>query len=77
VLLLEVLGAAIALGALALHLATLGRGPVTVLLAALLVVAALQITFDLDRPTRGLIVISDQPLTQLRASMIPVTGPGG
>jgi hypothetical protein len=73
----EVLGAAIALGALALHLATLGRGPVTVLLAALLVVAALQITFDLDRPTRGLIVISDQPLTQLRASMIPVTGPGG
>ena len=29
----------------------------------------LVITFDLDRPVRGLIEVSDAPLTQLRQSM--------
>ena len=76
VLLLEVLGAAIALAALAVHLAALGRGVHTVLVAAVLVVLALLVTFDLDRPTRGMIRVPDGPLTQLRASMTePTPGP--
>lgn len=69
VLWLEVAGAAIALGLLALYLAVLGRGVVTVLLAAGLVTLLLLVTFDLDRPTRGLIRIPATPLTDLRASM--------
>jgi hypothetical protein len=77
VLILEVFGAAAALGALALHLATLGRGVLAVLLAAVLVVLALLVTFDLDRPTRGLIQVPDEPLTQLRASMSVVAAASG
>jgi hypothetical protein len=69
VLLLELVGAAIALGLLALHLATLGRGPWIALLAATLVAAMLFITFDLDRPVRGLINVPADPLTSLRVSM--------
>ena len=78
VLELEVLGASIALGLLALYLSILGRGPVTVLLAAGLITLLLLITFDLDRPTRGLIRIPDAPLVAVRASMtLPpaATGP--
>jgi hypothetical protein len=66
---LEVLGAATALGLLALYLAILGRGVITVLLAAGLITLLLLVTFDLDRPTRGLIRIPSAPLTSLRASM--------
>ncbi len=69
VLALEIVGAAIALGLLALHLATLGRGLTTVLVAAGLVTLALVITFDLDRPVRGLIEVSAGPLVAERASM--------
>jgi hypothetical protein len=77
VLILEVVGAALALAALALHLAALGRGLRTVLVAAVLVVMVLLVTFDLDRPTRGLIRIPDEPLTELRASMtLPAAAPG-
>jgi hypothetical protein len=39
----------------------------------------LLVTFDLDRPTRGLIRVTATPLTDLRASMdLPpaATGPG-
>jgi hypothetical protein len=76
VLILEVAGAALALAALALHLAALGRGLRTVLVAAVLVVMVLLVTFDLDRPTRGLIRIPDEPLTQLRTSMtLPALAP--
>ena len=77
VLVLEVAGAAIALAALALHLAALGRGLRTVLVAAALVVLVLLVTFDLDRPARGLIRIPDEPLTQVRTSMNgPAAVPG-
>ena len=69
VLLLEVVASALALGLLALYLTHLGRGPVTVLVAAVLVTMLLFVTFDLDRPTRGLITVPDTPLTTLRASM--------
>jgi hypothetical protein len=50
VLVLEVAGAAVALGLLAFYLAILGRGVLTVLLAAALVTLLLLVTFDLDRP---------------------------
>jgi hypothetical protein len=78
VLVLEVAGAAVALGLLAFYLAILGRGVLTVLLAAALVTLLLLVIFDRDRPTRGLIRIPSTPLTDLRASMIPppaATGP--
>jgi hypothetical protein len=69
VLALEVFGAAIAFGLLALYTALHGRGATTVVLAGALVTVLLLVLFDLDRPTRGVIRISDAPLVQLRASM--------
>jgi hypothetical protein len=38
-------------------------------LAAALVTLLLLVTFDLDRPTRGLITVPSAPLTDLRAEM--------
>ena len=69
VLAFEVAGAAVALGLLAFYLSLLGRGVFTVLLAASVVTMLLLVTFDLDRPTRGLIRVPDTALTDLRASM--------
>jgi hypothetical protein len=69
VLALEVFGAAIALGLLAVHISILGRGLIPVLSAAVLVTLLLLVTFDLDRPTRGLITVPATPLTSVRASM--------
>jgi hypothetical protein len=69
VLALEVAGAAAALGLLAAYLSVLGRGFVAVVLGAVLVTMLLLVTFDLDRPTRGLIRVPDTPLVSLRASM--------
>jgi hypothetical protein len=69
VLALEVAGAVVALSLLAFYLAILGRGVLAVLLAATLVTLLLLVTFDLDRPTRGLIRIPSTALTDLRASM--------
>jgi hypothetical protein len=45
-------------------------------LAAALVSGLLLVTFDLDRPTRGLIEVPDTPLTDLRASMATAGGHG-
>ncbi len=70
VLALEVLGAAFALGLLGVYLSILGgRGVAAVLLGAILVTLLLLVTFDLDRPTRGLIRVPDTPLVALRVSM--------
>lgn len=69
VLTLEVIGAAIAMGLLALHISVLGRGLMAMLAAAALVTLLLLVTFDLDRPTRGLIKVPDTPLVAVRASM--------
>jgi hypothetical protein len=69
VLALEVLGAAVALGLLAAHIAILGRGLVPMLSAAILMTLLLLVTFDLDRPTRGLIKVPSTPLQDVRASM--------
>jgi hypothetical protein len=69
VLAIEVIGAALALGLLAVHISILGRGLVPMLVAAALVTLLLLVTFDLDRPTRGLITVPSTPLQALRASM--------
>jgi hypothetical protein len=71
VLALELIGASIALALLSLHLAVLGRGVLTSALGALLVSLTLLVTFDLDRPTRGLIRIPSAPLVHVRATMVP------
>ena len=62
ILALEVFGAAVALGLLAVYLSIIGRGVYTVILAAVLVSLLLLVTFDLDRPTRGLIRVPDTAL---------------
>ena len=66
----RVLGAAVALSLLAAYLSFMGRGSIIVVLAASLVVGcSLLVTFDLDRPTRGVIRVPDKPLLALRAEM--------
>jgi len=76
ILALEVLGAAFAVGLLAAYLSILGRGIATIMVGAVLVSLLLLVTFDLDRPTRGLIQVPATPLTNLRLSMDlpPATG---
>ena len=69
VLALELLGAAAALGMLGMYLAVLGRGWLPMLLAAALVTMLLLVTFDLDRPIRGLINVPSTPYQSLLASM--------
>jgi len=69
VLALQVFGSAVALGALALYLGLLGRGLLTSLVATVVVLLILLISFDLDRPNRGLITVPDRPLADARASM--------
>jgi hypothetical protein len=64
---LEVAGATVALAMLAFYLAVLGRALIPVLLAAGFVTMLLVVTFDLDRPTRGLITVPDSsPRCRLR-----------
>ena len=70
VLALEVIGAAVALGLLGLYLSVLGRGLWPMILATVLVTMLLLVTFDLDRPTRGLITVPDTPYESLRADMM-------
>jgi hypothetical protein len=69
VLTIELVGAAVGLGLLALYLALVSRGVITVVLAAAFVSVLLLITFDLDRPVRGFVTVPDTPLVALRASM--------
>jgi hypothetical protein len=69
VLALEVVGAAVALGLLGLYLSVLGRGLWPIALATILVTLLLLVTFDLDRPTRGLITVPDTAYKSLQASM--------
>jgi hypothetical protein len=69
VLVLEVLGAALALGLLSAYLAIVGRGVLAVTLASALVAFLLLVTADLDRPTRGMIQVPDSALRNQLASM--------
>lgn len=76
VLWLELLGAALALGLLGLYLSVLGRGLVAVVTAAILVSLLVLVTFDLDRPTRGLIEVPATPLLNEKATMsLPPAAP--
>jgi hypothetical protein len=69
VLLLELVGASLALGMLALYVTVLGRGFLSVVLAAIVITFLVLVTFDLDRPTRGLITIPASPLIAEKATM--------
>jgi hypothetical protein len=76
VLWLELFGAALALGLLGLYLSVLGRGLVPIVAAAILVSLLVLVTFDLDRPTRGLIEVPATPLLSEKATMsLPPTAP--
>jgi hypothetical protein len=69
VLVLELLGSAVALGLLGAYLAIVGRGVLAVLIASVLVAFLLVVTADLDRPTRGMIIVPSSPLKDQLASM--------
>jgi len=69
VLVLELLGSALALALLAAYLAIVGRGVLAVLLASALVAFLLLVTADLDRPTRGMIRVPDTALANQLTSM--------
>jgi hypothetical protein len=74
---LQVVSSAIAVGVLSLYLALLGRGLLTSLVAAAVVVLIVFISFDLDRPQRGLITVPEGPLVAARAAMNePPADPG-
>jgi hypothetical protein len=76
VLWLELLGAALALGLLALYLSVLGKGLIPIVAAAVIVSFLVLVTFDLDRPTRGLIQIPATPLLAEKATMsLPPAAP--
>ena len=76
VLSLELIGAAVAMGLLALYLSVLGRGLIPVIAAAILVSLLVLVTFDLDRPTRGLITVPAAPLLAEQATMnLPPAAP--
>jgi hypothetical protein len=69
VLTLQLVGSAIAIGVLSLYLALLGRGVLTSLVATTVVILILFISFDLDRPHRGLITVPDSALVAAREAM--------
>jgi hypothetical protein len=76
VLVLDVLGSALALGLLAAYLKLAGRGVAAVVLASALVAFLLLVTADLDRPTRGLIRVPDTALAnQLKSMTQPPAAP--
>jgi hypothetical protein len=69
VMVVEVVGSAVALGVLALYLTMLGRGVKTSLLASMFVVLILFVSIDLDRPQRGFITVPYAVLEDARAVM--------
>ncbi len=76
VLWLELLGAALALGLLALYISMLGKGLIPIAAAAVIVSFLVLVTFDLDRPTRGLITIPASPLlAEKRTMSLPPAAP--
>jgi hypothetical protein len=76
VLWLELISAAAALSLLALYLSVLGKGLAPIVAAALLVSFLVLVSFDLDRPTRGLVRIPATPLEAEQATMsLPPAAP--
>jgi hypothetical protein len=68
VMMLLVVGSAVAVGVLAFYLTLLGKGLATSLITAAVVLIILFVSFDLDRPRRGFIEVPDTPLVQVRDS---------
>ena len=66
---LELLCSALALGAMALYLTMLGRKLAPSFLTAAVLGIILLVSFDLDRPERGIITVPSAPLVDVRASM--------
>ena len=78
VLLLEIIGSAVALAVLAMYLSMIGRGIGITVVAALFVIFILFVSFDLDRPERGYIRVPSTPLEDTRALMdLPPAVPAG
>jgi hypothetical protein len=76
VLWLELIGAAAALALLAVYVSLHGRGLVPIVTAVALVSLLVLVTFDLDRPTRGLIEVPATPLLAEKATMsLPPAAP--
>jgi hypothetical protein len=76
VLALELLGAALALALLGLYLSVLGRGLFPIVAAAVVVSLLVLVTFDLDRPTRGLIEVPATALVAQQGAMsLPPAAP--
>jgi hypothetical protein len=69
VLVLELVAAAAALALLGLFVTVHGRGYPALAVAAALLTAVLLVTFDLDRPTRGVITVPTAPLRALQTMM--------
>jgi hypothetical protein len=66
---LDVFGSAVALAVLALYLTMLGRSVTMSVLAGVMVVLILLVSFDLDRPHRGIVNIPTTPIEDVRAQM--------
>jgi len=73
---LDVFGSAVALAVLALYLTMLGRSVTMSVLAGVMVVLILLVSFDLDRPHRGIVNIPTSPLEHVRAQMGAPTSTG-
>ena len=69
VLIVQVVGSAVAIGALAMYLAMLGRSVLTTVIAAAVVTLIAFVSIDLDRPHRGLITVPDTALVSVRELM--------
>lgn len=69
VMMLQIITSAAALGILALYITMLGRSTVPSIFAGAVVVLILFISFDLDRPHRGLIQVPFGPLEDVRTGM--------
>ncbi len=76
VLILEVVGAAVALALLGAYLAMIGRGGGAVFVISGLVAFLLFVIADLDRPTRGMIKVPDTPLANQYRAMKGPQAPG-
>jgi hypothetical protein len=66
---LELVCSAVALGAMGLYLTMLGRKLASSFLTAAVLGIILLVSFDLDRPSRGVITVPSAPLVNVRASM--------
>jgi hypothetical protein len=66
---LELLCSAVALAAMGLYLTMLGRKLAPSFLTAAVLGIILLVSFDLDRPARGVITVPSAPLVDVRATM--------